>query len=253
MRRKTMSRFPSRPLAGRSASLLPPDHPALTERRTIFPKTVVAVTDNPRQWALKPGSYNGKIGGIVRKGPWRDFPIYKLSLEERATCPQSCLHWRSCYGNKMDKAKRMQAGAALEERLRREVEALDVMHPKGFCIRLHELGDFYSAGYVSLWGELLQQYSTLHIWGYSAQWDVANDPIAAALVALVRDAGWDRFAMRFSNAPIQFAAPATITIEHPYQRPADAILCPEQIGRTESCSTCGLCWATTRRVAFLQH
>jgi polyferredoxin len=33
-------------------------------------------------------------------------------------------------------------------------------------------------------------------------------------------------------------------------RQSHAIICPAQIGRPESCSTCGLCWATTRRVAF---
>lgn len=253
MTRKTLSRFPSLSLNGRSASLLPADHPALTERRTIYPKSIVSVADNPDQWALKPASYNGKIGGVIRKGHWRDFPVYKLSLEERRTCPTTCAHWRSCYGNKMDKAMRMQAGPDLEARLAREVEALDVMHHKGFCIRLHEIGDFYSLSYVSLWRELLKRYETLHIWGYTARWQINDDPIAAALVTLARDAGWDRFAMRFSNAPVPFAAPTTITIEHPYQRPADSIVCPEQTGRTESCSTCGLCWATTKRIAFIHH
>jgi integrase/recombinase XerD len=47
--------------------------------------------------------------------------------------------------------------------------------------------------------------------------------------------------------------PSTITIEHPDQKPRDAILCPEQVGKTESCSTCGLCWHTKRRIAFIQH
>jgi hypothetical protein len=113
------------------------------------------------------------------------------------------------------------------------------------------LGDFYSVEYVELWRTLLGLHPGLHVWGYTARHD-KSDPIAAALVALVQD--WpDRFAMRFSNTPHQFEAPSTISIEHPFQKPADAILCPEQIGRTESCSTCGLCWQTTRRIAFLQH
>jgi len=41
----------------------------------------------------------------------------------------------------------------------------------------------------------------------------------------------DRFAIRFSNAP--FETRSTISVEHPYQVPDDAILCPEQIGRAE--------------------
>src|SRR5215471_10953750 len=74
-----------------------------------------------------------------------------------------------------------------------------------------------------------------------------------ALAALIKRHG-DRFAIRFSNAPFPFAAgPTTITIESPKQKPADAILCPEQIGKTESCSTCALCWHTKKRIAFIQH
>jgi hypothetical protein len=49
------------------------------------------------------------------------------------------------------------------------------------------------------------------------------------------------------------ATRSTVTIESVRQKPADSFVCPEQTGRTESCSTCGLCWATKKRVAFLQH
>ena len=146
-------------------------------------------------------------------------------------------------------AERMQAGSDLEWRLIREVALLETYHPNGFAVRLHNLGDFYSVGYVELWGRLLDRHSALHCWGYTARWH-SDDPIAAALASLV-DRGWDRFAIRFSNAPSETCS--TISVEHPYQVPPDAILCPEQIGKTESCSTCALCWATKRRIAFLQH
>src|SRR5262249_24811065 len=33
-----------------------------------------------------------------------------LTLEERATCPTTCRHWRDCYGNKMHRAQRWQRG-----------------------------------------------------------------------------------------------------------------------------------------------
>jgi hypothetical protein len=78
-----------------------------------------------------------------------------------------------------------------------------------------------------------------------------DDAIADSLRSLARDVGWRRFAMRFSDAPSETRS--TVSIEHPLQAPRDAILCPEQIGRTESCSTCGLCWQSERRIAFLQH
>jgi hypothetical protein len=144
----------------------------------------------------------------------------------------------------------MQAGPDLEWRLEREVALLDIGHPDGFAVRLHILGDFYSVEYVDLSGKLLERHPALHIWGYTAHID---GPIADALAALVKRYP-DRFVIRFSDAPEPFAAgPTTITIELPHQTPADAILCPEQIAKTESCSTCALCWQSKRRIAFLQH
>jgi hypothetical protein len=201
---------------------------------------------------LKSGGNNRKIGAVIRKGKWKTFPTYTLTLEERATCPISCRHWRSCYGNGMNlpMAIRWWHGAELERHLKREVAALAREHPNGFAVRLHTLGDFYSVGYVELWRSLLERNSALHVWGYTARWEVETDPIAAALVSLVKR-HWDRCAIRFSNATI--GVPATITIETPLQKPPDAIVCPEHVGRTESCSTCALCWQSKRRIAFNQH
>jgi hypothetical protein len=244
--RRTKSRFASKPLHGRSASLPPFDHPAIMAGRTLYPSTVRAGRD---RWALKSGENSAKIGGQIVKGKWRGFSVYTLSLEERATCPRSCAHWRSCMGNRMNWADRVQAGADLEWRLEREVALLAIDHPHGFAVRLHILGDFYATAYVALWRTLLDRHEALHIWGYTARHD-KDDPIFAALVAAMKD-NPDRFKIRFSNAP--FEMHSTVSIEHPFQKPVDAILCPEQTGRTESCATCALCWSTTRRVAFLQH
>ena len=246
--RLTKSRFASRPLDDKPASMPPYNHPALTEARTIYPSTVRGGRD---RWALKSGENSAKIGGLIMKGRWTGFPVYTLTLEERATCPTSCHHWRSCYGNRMQYADRVAAGPDLEWRLAREVALLAAYHPHGFVVRLHILGDFYSVDYVALWRQLLERHPALHIFGYTARWQ-EGDPTAAALMALVRDQ-WERFAIRFSNAPADSARPATISIEHPLQCPTDAIVCPEQIGLTESCSTCALCWGSQRRVAFIQH
>jgi hypothetical protein len=141
----------------------------------------------------------------------------------------------------------MEAGPELEWRIEREVALLAIDHAN-FCVRLHGLGDFYSVEYVELWRTLLERHEGLHVFGYTARTD---DTISVAIKALARDVGWRRFAMRYSNAP--FALHGTVTIESVRQKPADAIVCPEQIGKTESCSTCGLCWQSERRVAFLQH
>lgn len=154
-------------------------------------------------------------------------------------------------GNKMHLADRVAAGPDLLWRLEREIALLEIRHPGGFAVRLHVLGDFFSVEYVQFWERMLQQHHALNVWGYSARHD-KDDPIAAALFALVQRQ-WDRFAVRFSNVPMSFALPATTTVEHPLQVPPGSVLCPEQTGRTESCSTCALCWGSTRRVTFLQH
>lgn len=245
--RVTVSRFAAKSSAGRVARLPAVDTPALAEKRTIYLGRVVEESAN----LLKSGVNSSKIGGVVMKGKWRGMPIYTLTLEERATCPTSCGHWRSCYGNQMNFALRIDHrapgfGAALAA----NVQRLGDEHPGGFVVRLHVLGDFFSVAYVRLWEGLLDAVPGLRVFGYSARWDVQVDPVAAALVPLVVRR-WERFAIRFSDAPVDECA--TVSLEHAIQRPADAVVCPEQAGRTESCSTCAFCWQSRRRVAFVQH
>ena len=243
-----LSRFTSRPLFGRAASGMPAiDHPAIESGRTLFPNQV----KQPAEGGLfKSGHNSTKIGRQISKGKWRGFEVYTLTLEERATCPKACKHWRSCYGNNMQMAQRFAHGEALETALVYEIASLATRHPKGFAVRLHVLGDFYSVRYVRLWEILLEECPQLHVFGFSARWDCRSDPIARELVPLVRKQ-WDRFAIRFSNAPVDECS--TISIEHPFQKPDDAIICPQQLGKTAACATCALCWQSKRRIAFIQH
>jgi len=228
---------------------LPWNHEALRAHRTLFPGTVrPAGYDGSR--LLMSGENQPKLGPRSRRGRWRGMPIYALTLEERATCPTSCRHWGSCYGNNMPFARRWDAASEHFQRaLVANVAALAAEHPRGFIVRLHVLGDFFSVAYVRLWLSMMERFPMMRVFGFTARTDRA-DQICRDLVCYTLK-NWDRFALRFSNAPIDECS--TVTIEHPYQRPADAILCPAQIGKTESCSTCGLCWQTKRRIAFLQH
>lgn len=243
----TKSRFEPK-IVHKHATLPPVDHPALSEGRTIFPTTVTEVEGVDR--LLISGENHWKIGSKISKGPLRGFPIYTLTLEERATCPDSCRHWRSCYGNHMHLARRLRHGPAFEDRLGHELAIMQYRHPKGFAVRLHVLGDFYSVEYVSLWESFIQKFPALFVFGFTARHDVASDPIAKRLREMT-EAHWPRFGIRYSNAPLDECA--TISVEHPRQIPADTILCPQQVGKTRSCGTCGLCWHTKRRIAFLQH
>jgi hypothetical protein len=59
---------------------------------------------------------------------------------------------RSCsdgYGNSMNWARRIKHGREFEERLWEELADKQAKHPRGFLVRLHILGDFYSTDYAS--------------------------------------------------------------------------------------------------------
>lgn len=199
---------------------------------------------------LKPGRNSTKLGERVTKGRWKGMPIYSLTLEERATCSRSCKMWLQCYGNNMQFAKRFRHGKALEDALSWNLAYLNSRHPRGFVVRLHVLGDFYSVDYIEQWRQWLNRYSTLHVFGYTA-WR-KDDPRGVQIAAL-RDRHWDRFAIRTSGAS---EGPRTAVFREGLLAPLkdpDAIVCPVQTARTASCGTCALCWSTKKPIAFIEH
>lgn len=213
------------------------------EARTMFPSRRIGALEPDR--LLKSGVHSRKIGSHVTKGRWKGMPVYTLTLEERATCPATCEHWGDCYGNKMNWSRRIAHGPELENRLRTEVAALALEHPKGFVVRLHVLGDFYSVEYVDLWLELLHAHPALRVYGYTA-WPT-NTAIGTR-VAKIAALRWGRFAVRTSNGPGDMRVTRTV------EREATGIVtCPAQTGRTDCCGTCALCWHTQRPIAFLRH
>lgn len=203
---------------------------------------------------LKDGALSAKIGGTVLSGRLAGAPIFTLALEERATCPASCAHWRSCYGNNMQWAHRYRHGPALEGVLVREIADLMARHAR-ILVRLHVLGDFYSERYVRLWGDLLAAHPGLNVFGFTA-W-APDTPIGAALVAL-RETHGLRFALRESG---RGGAWGTFTVDFPTAKPrlGDAVVCPEQRMAIEApergvhCGSCGLCWAGSAPIVFIEH
>jgi hypothetical protein len=219
-------------------------HPAFRSGRSIFTSRVFDPAEVAR--LLKDGHQSRKIGKIVQKGHRRGWPIFTLTLEERATCPRRCEAWGFCYGNNMQAAERIVAGGELEARLWGELEALQAAHPEGFLVRLHVLGDFYSSDYVALWERALATFSALAVFGFTAR-DPEADPIGAALLALA-DRAWDRFAIRFSGQTGPKGAAQLIPNADPQSIP-----CPAQSGATDCCATCALCWQSDRSIAFARH
>lgn len=234
---------PSRHTSGRPVGLAPKD-----ATRTRFPSRVLPISAMPS--LLVSGHSNVKIGRDVRKGKLKGYWIYTLSFEERATCPTSCNHWRTCYGNSMPFAKRIDhTDPAFLPALESEIERLlSVRGRKGILIRLHALGDFYSAEYVAFWKRMLASHKNLAIFGYTAR--PAFSEIGSAIAQLY-DVFEERAMVRFSDGG--WGAMSTISIENEDDRPDGAFVCPEQTGGTTCCATCSACWSTTKNVAFLAH
>lgn len=230
--------------------VLPVFHQAARGGRSIFPSRVFEPSEVAR--VLKSGHQSRKIGAFATKGARRGWPIYTLTLEERATCPRTCREWLNCYGNNMQAAERIEATGQMEgvigTALIGEIRALADRHPAGFIVRLHVLGDFPSERYVALWRMLLESVPPLHLFGFTAH-DPAS-PIGRTVSSLALDFGWHRAAIRFSGAPHELRAARVIGAG---ERDDDAVLCPAQTGATDCCGTCGLCWQSERSIAFRRH
>jgi hypothetical protein len=220
--------------------------PYVNEGRTKFPKTVKGIDEVKN--LLVSGHSNVKIGRDVRKAKFRGYWIYTLSLEERATCPTTCKHWQTCYGNNMPFAKRINhKDIRFLSKLAKEVATL-CMKRTGVLIRLHALGDFYSQGYAEFWCRMLRTYSNLAVYGYTAR--KPESVIGFEIREMNRRFG-DRCMIRFSDGGLPTMSTVSIGTEEGC--PPDAFVCPEQTNKTACCATCGACWSTKKNVAFLEH
>lgn len=224
-------------------SRLRTDHPALSEGRTIFVKSIKAPADVKR--LLQPASTNTKLGGgetHIRKGRWKGMPLYQLVLEERATCPKSCQQWSNCYGNNMYMANRIDhKDPWFYPFLESELDELARKHPDGFVVRLHVLGDFFSKEYVFFWRRLVIKYPQLRIFGYTHRYPEHGDGIGKAIELFNQTD--QRVWIRFSDRGGEMSANVG----------GEGIRCPYETGKTKSCATCGLCWQTTKPIMFTEH
>lgn len=218
-------------------------HPAHRYARSMFPSRVFDPDEVGR--VLKTGHQSRKIGKTVMKGLRKGWPIFTLTLEERATCPRSCEAWDCCYGNNMQAAERITPGHDLILALDTELRGLQRAHPRGFMVRLHVLGDFYDMDYVEFWRTALDRFPALHVFGFTAR--LPGTAMGDALWQLAGNR-WDRFAVRFSGMRGELMASQLVPDEDPL-----AIVCPAQTGATDCCATCALCWHSARTIAFRRH
>jgi len=200
---------------------------------------------------LMPGKNNAKLGEIVTVKKWAGHYMYALSLEERTTCPNTCEQWDNCYGNNMPFAHRFNHNDnAFLPMLEESVDKVAAKHPDGFVVRLHVLGDFYSPAYIEFWEYLLNTYLQMKVFGYTHRKRIST---MGRMIASMNHRMPDRWQVRFSDDP------ATIFSAHVVQKAVAVnshteIVCPEQMGQTDKCTSCGLCWSQpNRRILFVEH
>lgn len=228
---------------------LKPDHPAVAGRRSLF----YGMVRDDWPHVLVDGVYNKKIGGKVKKGRLFGLPLYTVTLQERATCPPDCHHFLTCYGNRMNRARRHVADEGFVVRLGSEIVERLAASPDGIMVRVHVLGDFFSEAYVEAWAGWLREHPKLRVWGYTA-WKPDSE-IGKAVAALPAEFGWDRAAIRFSGGGMAARCAVPTSVASARGRTPDGVVCPAQTDPEEktTCSTCALCWASEGNVVFIDH
>ena len=136
--------------------------------------------------------------------------------------------------------------------LESSVAELARKHPKGFVVRLHVLGDFFSTEYVNFWAEMLIKYPMMNVYGYTHR--LLKSDIGKR-IRWLNHALPSRWRVRFSD---NWRAKFSACVVHPdseyVPKKGKEIICPEQLGQVDKCVECGLCWAQEdRRIIFLEH
>ena len=213
-------RFKSGPVAtGEYSKLAQPDATG-----TIFPTKVQEPDEHTD--VLIDGANSQKIGGDVSVGWLAGAHIRTLTLEERATCPKTCPHWRGCYTNAMPWSVRWRHGPGLIAALQRQIPELLEQHER-LLVRLHIGGDFYSVEYVAFWRVMLAMHPRLFVFGFT-EW--GSDTEIGRAVARVRLLEPNRFWVRKSNVTGQWGA-FTLPFDTTEKTIGDAIVAAQKLAR----------------------
>lgn len=204
---------------------------------------------------LKRGDNNVKLGYKVTAKVFNGWVILTLTLPERLTCPEDCIHWIDCYGNNMHLAKRyaidgLTARLAVDIKKWTDYATGKGKRPKGVLVRLHVLGDFYSKEYVEFWQGQLSTYQNLAVFGYTARSLTIKPEIILAI--------WEMNSIHGQRSMIRMSRNEVSEDSILYAASADqydgkGFICPVQTGKLDSCADCGLCWYAPNTVIFQTH
>ena len=108
--------------------------------------------------------------------------------------------------------------------------------------------DFYSFDYVKFWEDMLNQFPTLCVFGYTARED---NSVIGSYIQFLNIEYRERFVIRFSRSKETKRIGKWFAAEETFTGPS--FTCPEQTGKLDSCASCGLCWTAQKTVRFLSH
>lgn len=231
----------------------------LRELRSITPSDLPL--DEATIEGLAPGNKKTGTSGTKYK------TVFVWNLPAIATCPgRSDWCVKHCYNADeradvfpVDKWRENWAqGITQRDALRSRICEQLAHAPGPVAVRLHSSGDFFSASYVNFWKEIAGTNPSVSFWAYTRSWsDLSIRPSLEELRRLANVqlfASWDN---TMTEPPEQWRISVVIddlimVPEHEIHAPN--IVCPEQIGATPNCASCGYCiHAGDGNVTFILH
>ena len=198
--------------------------------------------------------------GISNKTSKLGRRVYSFSLPRVTTCP-GMSKWceKNCYMAKLERLyKTMLASyqANLEnatvhaEALGDEIVA-DLAKKKNVkAVRIHVDGDFFSAPYIRMWISIAERSPDTRFYAYTRAWTVKR--LRKALDDLSALPNFTLWASVDDTMPSPPEAWRAAWIEGDDR--ARGPVCPEQVGKVDSCTNCGLCFKTKlANITFRVH
>jgi hypothetical protein len=145
--------------------------------------------------------------------------------------------------------------AEYEARIMRDLEKLPANKIHDF--RWHVSGDIPDVAYARMIGRIAEYFPRINFWVYTRSYRV-NDNLALAIAGLADN--YANLRVWYSTdpelPPVPDRCEARIFETEEDARQAGYAVCPEQVGRKESCEDCRLCIDITKdkfRLAFIRH
>lgn len=168
--------------------------------------------------------------------------IKSFSLPPQESCPGSTEACRAiCY---VSKSYRIYPSVRkiYARNLSLTLEQIEAIRPKaGSIVRIHVSGDFHSPEYILAWRKVAMLNPDVRFYAYTRSWRIAR--LLPALEALRSRPNVQIFASidQDTGIPPKGWRYAMMGQLNGHNAPG-SVLCPEQSGRFETCTECGICY-----------